>query len=242
MIDEQIYNPVSVINSMLTDIKGMINPFIFKLHPVFSIMSSINDWLVVVVFLALLFYMLFVRRHHIKRKLKRRSNYITAGILLVIYAILTEMPMKIGPEFELNFGLIVMPLAAKLFGPVLAAAFGIIQYATSFIMHPGEVFDFSAMLIAGISGMLYGWVIYKHRTRYIRCLKAKLMVNIISNIVLVPMVNDGVMTNQIADTITQSIIFNIFLAPVQALIIFAALIAMRKLRKEISQIPWGLGK
>ncbi len=242
MIEEQIYNPVAVINSMLIDIKAMLNPVVFKLHPVLRVMSIINDRLVIAVFFALLFYMVYVRRHRIKRKLKKPSNYFAAIVLLIIYAILTEIPMKIGPGLELNFGLIVMPLAAKLFGPVLAAAFGIIQYVTSFLMHPGETFDLSAMLIAGISGMLYGWVIYAHRTRYIRCLKAKLMVNIVSNILLVPMVRGDVMTNQIADAISQTVVFNVVFAPIQALVIFAALIIMRKVKKELRQISWGWGK
>ncbi len=242
MIEEQIYNPVAAINSMLVDIKAMINPVVFKMQPLLRVMSVMNDRLVVVVFFVLLVYMIYVRHHHIKHKIKKPANYFAAMTLLIIYAILTEIPMKIGPGMELNFGLVVMPLAAKLFGPVLAAVFGIIQYATSFIMHSGEVFDLSAMLIAGISGMLYGWVIYAHRTRYIRCLKAKIMVNIVSNILLVPMVQGEVMTNQIADSISQTVMFNVVFAPIQALIIFVALIIMRKVRKELRQISWGWGK
>lgn len=240
MNEEQIYNPVAGFNRMIEDIEDFLNPLIFKLHPVFRIMSIMNIFVVILVFAAMLFYMVYVRKHRVAKKLKRSTNYFAAGILLLIYAILTETPLKIGPAISLNFGLVIMPLAAKLFGPVLTGAFGILQYATSFVMHSGEAFSLSSMLVAGISGMIYGWFIYSRRTKYMRCFWAKLTVNMVCNILLVPMVQGETMTTELADAITMNIVSNIFLVPVQALIIFASLLLMKKIRKMLSEVSWGL--
>jgi len=184
--------------------------------------------------------MIFIRKHRVIEKLKKPQNYFAAGVILVIYVILTEAPLKISDGIVLNFGLVALPMASKLFGPVLSGVFGIIQYGTSFVMHSGEVFSPSSMLVAGISGILYGWIIYARRTSYLRCLGAKLVVNIVSNIILTPMLFADVMNLQTAEIISQNIVTNIILSPIQAFAIFVALIIMGKIRKLFSEVSWGM--
>ena len=242
MNGEQIYNPVDGINRMITDIEGMFSGMVYKVHPLIKLLSVINIYIVVATFLGLMAYMIFVRKHTIKSKLNRSTNYFAAGILLVIYAILTEAPIKLGPNTAFNFGLVVMPLAAKLFGPILTCAFGMIQYGTSFIMHSEEAFNVSALLVAGISGIIYGWIIYANRTSYIRCLIAKLAVNIVCNIVLVPLIAGDIMTTELASDISHRIVVNILLAPVQAFAIFVALLIMKRVRIAMSEVSWDFAR
>ncbi len=242
MNSEQIYNPVVGINRMITDIVGFFEKLVFKIHPLLRVMSLANIYIVVAVFVGLLLYMIHVRKHTIMSKLKRSTNYFAAAVLLVIYAFLTEAPLRLGPSLSLNFGLVVMPLAAKLFGPILSGIFGMIQYGTSFIMHSGESFDFASILVAGISGMLYGWIIYGRRTKYLRCLAAKLVVNIVCNIILVPLVAGEVMTTELAGVVARDMATNIFLAPVQALAIYIALLLMKKVRRIMGEVSWDFGR
>jgi len=242
MVEEQIYNPVEGINRMIADIESFINPIVFRFHPLLRLLSIINIFLVILAFGLMLAYLIFVRRHHIARKLKNPSNYFAAAFLLLLYMLLTETPLRIGPDISLNFGMVVMPMAAKLFGPILAGGFGIVQYGASFIMHSGEAFSLSAMLVAGLSGMIYGRFIYAQRTSYLRCLWSKFLVNIICNVLLVPMVTGNTMTTEIANAITQSIVVNIILAPVQALMIYAALLLQKKVRGVLGEVHWGLDR
>lgn len=242
MNGEQIYNPVDGINRMIVDIEGMFGGLVYKLHPVFRLLSIVNIYLVIAVFLGLLAYMIFVRKHTIRTKLNRPTNYFAALILLLLYALLTEAPISLGPDTSFNFGLVVMPLAAKLFGPILTCAFGMLQYGTSFVMHAEEAFNVSALLVAGISGMIYGWIIYANPTNYLRCLKAKILVNIVCNIVLVPMISGNLMTAELASDITHKIVTNILLAPLQSFAIFVALLIMRKLRYTMDEVSWDFAR
>ena len=225
------YKIVTGISRMLSDIEGFVTPVTQQLYPVLRYLSRINIWVVSVVFAAMLGYLLFIRHHHIMKKLKRSVNYFSAGALLLIYVLVSETPIRVGPVVNVNVGLIVMPLAAKLFGPVLAGGFGIIQYITSF--------SISSMLVAGISGMIYGRIIYMRKTTYLRCLWAKVLVNVVCNIILVPMFNAEVLTNEMMTVIVRNISMNILLAPVQALMIFVSLIIMKKIRKGIREGSWG---
>lgn len=234
MGEEQIYNPVSGIDRMLNDIKSAINPVLFKLHPTMRLLSSVNIYLVSAVFLLLLFYLTAVKKHRVINKLKNPRNYILMGVLLFVYAVLNSRPFRIGTNYELNFSIIAAPIAAKLMGPIVAGIFGIFQYITAFLLHQGETFSASTMILAGISGLIYAMIIYDRRTKYLRCLWAKLTVNIVCNILLVPMVTTDTMTSMLADSITTRMLSNIFLAPFQALIIWLALLGVRKLRKLLS--------
>ncbi len=242
MNNEQIYNPITGINRMIEDIESFVSPIVFSMNPLLRMISIVNIYIVSAILVGLLIYMLFVRKHTVLNKLTNPRNYFAAGALLLVYAFLAEVPLRIGPEMSLNFGLVVMPMAAKIFGPVLGGAFGILQYATSFVMHAGEAFNLSAMLVAAISGIIYGWFIYMRKTSYLRCLWAKLTVNIVCNVMLVPFVTGDVMSEQLVESITQNIVNNIILAPVQALAIFVALLILRKIRELIAEVSWGLGK
>lgn len=242
MNSEQIYNPVVGINRMIADIESVFEKVVFKLHPLLRVMSIANLYIVIAVFVALLAYMIFVRKHTVMNKLRRPTNYFAAAVLLVIYAFLTEAPLRLGPGLNLNFGLVVMPMAAKLFGPILSCVFGMIQYGTSFIMHVGEEFNFASVLVAGISGMLYGWIIYGRRAKYLRCLAAKLIVNVVCNIVLVPLVTGEILTSEMAGAVARTMASNIFFAPVQALAIYIALLIMKKVRRLMGEVSWDFGR
>ncbi len=242
MGEEQLYNPVEGINQMIEDIESVVTPLVFKFHPMLRILSVFNIYLVIICFVTTLVYLVFKRKHRIGRKLKKPTNYFMAAFLLLLYALLSEKPIRLGPGINLNLGLMVMPMAAKSFGPLLAGAFGIIQYGASFAMHTGEAFSLSSVMVAGLSGLIYGRFLYARRTTYLRCLWVKLLVNVLCNILLVPMVHTSVMTSELADAITRSLVSNVLLVPLQALIIYIAIIIMKKVRKSLSEVSWGIAK
>ena len=229
MSEDQIYNPVSGINQMITDIEEFVNPLVFSFQPIMRIMGMINTYLVIGLFFAMLFYLIFIRKHRIKAKIFDNRTYIFSGIMLAIYMFFTETPIKLGPYISLNFAVFVMPIFAKKMGPVMACIFGIIQYAAIFITHSGEAFNLVSMLLGAMSGMLYGFFMYRRRTTYIRCLYSKLIVNMVCNVFLVPMVMGDTMSAQLADAITRNVVANIVLAPIQAAVIYAALRVYKKI-------------
>lgn len=234
MSEEQIYNPVSGINQMISDIEEFVNPMVFKFHPLMRIMGIINTYLIVGLFFIFLVYLIFIRKHRIKQKIFDNRTYIFSGIMLAIYMFFTETPIKLGPYISLSFAVFVMPIFAKKMGPVMACVFGIIQYAAIFITHSGEAFNLSNMLLGAISGMLYGFFMYRRPTTYIRCLYTKFIVNMVCNVFLVPMVTGDTMSPELADMITQNIVSNIVLAPLQALVIYAALKVYKKIEILLS--------
>lgn len=235
MVEEQIYNPMEGINRMISDFESVISPMVYHFQPLMRIMSIINIPVVILVFGLILFYLVFKRKHTIREKLGDPKNYYFLGAMLLIYVFLADNPIRLGPTFSISFGLVVMPIVAKKLGPLVAGAFGIIQYAAMFILHSGEAFSITNLLIAAISGMIYGRILYVRPTTYLRCLWAKFAVNMLCNVMLVPMVTVDTMSAELADYITNTIVSNIMLAPIQAVAIFLAIIALKKIKEAMSE-------
>ena len=226
------------VSKILEDMEMFFVPFFEMIDPLLKVLSVINLYLVMVTFVALLCYMIFVRKHRIAKKFKKSKNYFISAVLLGLYAILTEAPMSLGAGLKLNTGLAVLPVASKLFGPIFATAFGIVQYGTSFVMHSGEAFSFVNFFVAGISGCLYGWILYEKKTTYFRCFWAKLLVNMVCNVLFAPVwYVDSLLT---ASVMAEKLVSNIVLVPIQALVIFVGILVMKKIRKIINNAVWGL--
>lgn len=227
---DQIYNPMVGINRMITDIEAFLEPILFELHPLLHLISNMNLQIVSVVLVALLIYVVFVKKHRIIKRFTESETYIIAIVMGVLFIILNPIPVRIGPAFKLNFSLMALPVIAKFLGPVISVLFGICQYFFQFLDMSGQSFSASAMLIGGVSGLLYAIMLYDKRTRYIRCLVAKLTVNIVCNMILAPLVTSDTMTVELAKNISDRLLENIFMAPFQALVIFIALKIMRKIQ------------
>ncbi len=235
MVEAQIYNPVEGINRMVTDFESLIKPLVYTFQPLMRTMGLINIPLVIIVFGLILFYLVFKRKHTIKNKLADPKNYYFLGAMLLIYIFFADNPIRLGPTFSISFGLVIMPIVAKKLGPLVAGAFGIVQYASMFILHSGEVFSITNMFIASISGMLYGWILYMRPTTYLRVLWAKFAVNMLCNVILVPMLTVDVMSVEIADYITNTIVSNIMLAPLQAVAIYLSIIALKRIKEAMNE-------
>lgn len=243
MSEVQIYNPVDGFSRMIGDVEKYMRPIIVKIQPIIKFFSTANLYLIIGVFIALLWYLVFVRHHSIIKKLKKPTNYFGAIILLGIYLFFTSASLRLGKdslgqELKLSLDFVVMPMAVKLLGPVVGCMFGMIQYGASFLVR-GETFNLGFMLVAGISAMIYGRFLYQRKTKYLRCFTTKLMVNVLCNIILIPFY-DMWQSEYVVTAITNQLVFQIVLAPIQAFGIYVALIVMRKFRKIMSEVSWGL--
>ena len=235
MVEAQIYNPMDGINRMVTDFESLINPLVYTFQPLMRTMGLINMPLVIIAFGLILFYLVFKRKHTIKTKLADPKNYYFLGAMLFIYIFLADNPIRLGPTFNISLGLVVMPIVAKKLGPLVAGAFGIVQYASMFILHTDEIFNITNMLIASIGGMLYGWILYMRPTTYLRVLWAEFSVNILCNVILAPLITVDAMSVELANSITSTISSNILLAPLQTAAIYLSIIALKRIKEAMNE-------
>lgn len=245
MGDIHINSPEIGLSRMLGDMEKFLVPGIEGIMPGISFIGKLNLYLVIVVFLTMLWYMLFVRKHSVLNKLTRPTNYYAAIVLLGIYLFLSSAYLglgttSVGQSIRLSLDYIVMPMAVKLFGPIVGCFFAMIQYCASFIIRGNEEFSFAFMMVAAISALIYGRLLYRQRTTYIRCFVAKLIVNLVCNLLLIPYIPLTGQEHIVATIISDQLVLQVVFAPIQALAIYASLLVLRKIRKLLAEVSWSL--
>ena len=223
-----------------------IEPAVSGCMPFIRFMSDINIYVVVTVFVLLLLFMLIIRGHSVLEKLMNPRNYFALILMFAIYMFFSKAAsIKLGGGYTLQLSTLILPMAAKLMGPILGGAVGIILFMASYWLQANAVqFSINMIFISGISGMLYGWIFYAYPTRFWRCLVAKLVVTLVCNILIYPLVQsipEGAQYVQYAvDLVSFRLVEGIFMAPVYAVFIYIELIIMRYIRVYLEDSSWSL--
>ena len=194
-----------------------------------------NIYLVLIFFVILSGYMFFWKKYRIRKSFNKPINYVIVIGLLVLSVFLSKSPFRLSDKIGLNLGLVLLPLIMELYGPLMACIFGILQYVATFMISPDELFSWSLMLLGGISGILYSVLLYRKKAGYIECLFTKLIINVVCNIVLIPLENAEVMSTGLAESISERILLNVLLVPLQAFIIYLTLRITRNIKANISK-------
>ena len=235
MWEQKVFYPIQFINNVLSVIEKVVHTVFLQIHPLFGFGGKMNPVLVVLSVAALFFYIKYKMKHNFKKKLKDPKNYGLLLIMLFAYVILNEIIIGLGGRLTFNIGIVAAPIVAKKLGPIVAGGFGALLYVFAYGLHPKEAFDMISLLLAVISGMIYGIFLYKHRTKYLRCLWSKLAVNVVCNILLLPVFRNGNYDIAQIEGIASNFVVNIALAPIQALIIYYGLILFKKSEKYMSK-------
>ena len=233
MIINNNNSSLSGFDRMIEDANRAAEPIFEFFKPFASFLHSVGLYLAAGVFVLLMAYLIFVRKHTVKKKLCNKKNYIFIFVMLALYVVLSVLS-SFNTYIDINLNIVAITMVAKQLGPVISGVFGLLQYFAALIVTDVNI-SVASMLVAGISGMIYAIFIYDKKTSYINCLKAKLMVNIVCNIILVPATAPADALGTVSSGMLNRIVSNIFLAPVQALIMFAGLVLLKKYKKNLEQ-------
>lgn len=96
--------------------------------------------------------------------------------------ILVSIPL--GPSIRVTFGYIVVAISAVLLGPAPAAIGAMASDLLAFLLHPTGPFFPGFTLSAGLGGLTYGLMLYRRECTLWRVLAAKLIIDLLVNVVL----------------------------------------------------------
>ena len=214
------------------------------MYPFIRFMSDINVYIVAAVFILLVLYIYLVCKHSILDKLQNPRNYFAAIIMFVLYMMFAQAgSMKLGGGYALQFQSIVLPMAAKLFGPIIGGVVSIIFYMASFWLNQAQ-FNVNMLFISGISGMLYGIILYQYPTSFWRCLLSKTVITLVCNIMLYPFTlgipADPIYTEFAVINISFGVTQSIIMIPIHSVLIYVELLIMRYIRGYLAESSWSL--
>lgn len=162
-------------------------------------------------------------------------NIIIVLCFIPVYMFFSERNMdlslfKLGTVSIHSFILIII---AKLYGPIMTATFGGLEYILSYINNPNSPLMMSLFFVYAIGGLIHGWILYEKRTAFWRCLVARILAVFLCNVILIAFVRAGVYGDPISMTIPAALATNIIQIPIQSLIGYIALLLLRFIRQKM---------
>lgn len=159
--------------------------------------------------------------------IKRPQTLAVCAMLIALNVVLGYFSIDVTAYLRIGFGFITLPVVTVLFGPLAGCASGMLQDIVSFIIKPTGGYLFTLTLNVGISGMIYGLMLYKKKITFARILLTKLVIITVVNIILnsiglAPTVGSGLI-----GILPSRIIKNLLLLPIQSVIVYVLLKATK---------------
>ena len=98
---EQVYNPMDGIGRMIADVEAFLKPIWYAMHPILHVIGQWNVLINAVVLAGLLCYVIFIRKHSIRRHFGRWQTYVYCFISLLLFMALSMATIKISSSIKL---------------------------------------------------------------------------------------------------------------------------------------------
>ena len=117
-------------------------------------------------------------------ELKKVRTVTTCAMLISASIVLGYYTINIGGIAKVGFSSSPATLAAFLFGPVVAGAFGAVADVVKYIMKPDGAFFIGFTLNAILTGFIRGSILYKKKLDIRRVIISELIVTILCNLII----------------------------------------------------------
>ena len=195
------------------------------LSRVFACLSHmwISLAVVAVVFAALAWYHVLHSGRSFRRQVRSPRVLATCALMMAVNIILGYFSIRLSAYLRIGFGFVTQPIVAMLFGPLTACMTAILQDTVSMILNPTGAYLPAYTLAVGISGMLYGMVLYQKPITFWRVFCAKLLVILVGNILLNSIALAPTAGSGFIGILPARILKNLLLLPVQSVVCYVLL-------------------
>ena len=195
-------------------------------HHVFDFLS--NVWVsvavITAVFLLLLIYCVLKYGSEFKQQIRKPRTMVICAMMVALNIVLGYFNLWLSSYLRVGFGFVTQPVVTMMFGPLTGCMTGIFQDMLSYMLNPaGGAFMPTYSMCVGISGMIYGLVLYRKPVTLWRVFLAKLLVIVFSNILLNSIALAPTVGSGFIGILPARILKNLLLLPIQTAVVYAVL-------------------
>ena len=155
------------------------------------------------------------------RGLKETRKLIYCALLIALQTALNTLAaIPLGSTIRITFGYLAVAVNAVLLGPFPAMAGAMIADLIGCVLRPMGPFFPGFTLSAGMGGLIYGMMFYKKDVKLWRILAAKLMIDIIVNVLLNTLWLKILYGNAFFALLPSRLIKNLIQYPVDVLLLY----------------------
>ncbi len=205
--------------------KGVIRGIISPIEAFLSIFSNfwVGALLILLVFAIVLIINILNHGTEFSRTIKKPKTMVICAMMIALNVILGYIGYDFTAYLRVGFGFVTLPVTTMLFGPLVGCVTGILQDIVSFALKPTGGYLFTLTINVGISGMIYGAMLYKKEITFWRVLLTKLIIIVVVNILLNSIALAPTVGSGLVGILPSRIIKNVLLLPIQSVVVYALL-------------------
>lgn len=165
------------------------------------------------------------------KQMKQPRTLTMASLLIALNIVLGYFSIWFSAYLRVGFGFVTQPIVATLFGPLVCCMTGMIQDILSYLLNPVGGYIPTYTLCVGISGMIYGLLLYRKPISFWRVLVAKTLVLVFSNILLNSIALAPTVGSGFVGILPARIIKNLLLLPIQTVVAYLVLKFVKRSRQ-----------
>ena len=172
------------------------------------------------------------------KELNTVKTVVLCGLMAALAVVLgTIASIDIGPYIRIGFSSIPNRIVDCLFGPAAGTLFGGALDILKYVLKPSGPFFFGLTFNAMLAGFLYGSVLYKKPVTMKRILAAEFLNKVLVNCLLNTLWISMLYGKGFFVLLPARIIKNAVMLPVDSMILFFALTAVKKLVNRLDFFP-----
>lgn len=144
-------------------------------------------------------YRTIFHKSYFKKALKavsKTKDIVIIGLLFGMMVICKFIPLPSGfGDLGISLTYIFFAIISFIYGPIYGFLIGILSDTIGFIIRPSGYFFFGYTLQAALSGMIYGICLYKTKVNYGKVLLARVLINMLMNVLFGSVLYAIVFTN-----------------------------------------------
>lgn len=201
----------AAIKSGIQPIKGFLDVFS---NPVVSF------FVVVTIFAGMLVYCILRYKDDAKKEIKKTRTLAICAMMMAINIILSYYVINFSAYLRVGFGFVTQPVVTMLFGPLIGCMTGMIQDVLSFVLKPTGGYIPTYTVCVGISGMIYGIMLYNKPITITRVFAAKLIITLVSNVVLNTIALAPTVGSGFVGIFPARLVKNLIMLPIQTIVVY----------------------
>lgn len=216
----------------LDGVKEVLKAILVPLKDYCGIFS--NFWIglgvIGTIFALFLGYSILKHGRRFGKLMAQSKTLVVAALMVALNIVLGYYTIWFSSYLRIGFGFVTQPIVAMLFGPLVACMTGMIQDVLSYILNPVGGYIPVYTLCVGISGMIYGLMLYRKPITFTRVLSVKILVLVFSNILLNSIALAPTVGSGFIGILPARIIKNLLLLPIQTVVVYLELRFLKRSR------------
>ena len=209
-------------DAYLDSAKAGLNTILQPFKSIFDLFSSpwISFGIIAVIFTLLLSFCIIKYRSSFKTHIKKPKTLVICAMMVALNIVLGFYTLTLSSYLRIGFGFMTQPVVTILYGPLVGCMTGMLQDILSFILNPTGGYIPAYTLCVGISGMIYGLMLYNKPVSLWRVFITKLIIVVFSNIILNSIALAPTVGSGFIGILPARVLKNLILLPIQTIAVY----------------------